>query len=599
VRVPKATKVTKGVWFAPAAHRSTRTIAYMRCNSSHLSRPLFAMVVLLYHTATVACAPPGSRPPTLIAQSVQQGFWQQHKGTIVLATALLTIEGLLIVGLLRERRRKKSHSRSPAEASLIKSEEFNRRIVESSSDCVKVLDLDGNLIYISEQGRKLLEVNRIDALLGMSWINLWNGEDRRNAKTALESARSGAIGSFRGFGKTLKGKPKWWHTVISPMYGANGNVERLLAVSRDITEHELSLRAMEQSEKHRRLSEREFSTLVENSPDVICRLDRDLRYIYVSPKVEAVTGVPNSHLLGVVAGEITLHGFDWQSFAAGCREAVESQKLVQKSFSYNERHYSTRIIPESSVDGTVESVMTITEDVTDRLRSERELVQLTVRLFDIQDQERRRIARELHDGTAQNLFAISINLQRLYQLSSENEEIQRLIVECQSLDEQSLKEIRTLSYLLHPPLLDQAGLVSALQWYVEGFTKRSGIFVEVFAEPIGRLQSEIEMALFRVVQEALANVRRHSTSETASIRLARRNSEVVLQIKDRGKGLVSGNGGPDTDGAVSLGVGIPGMKQRLRQLGGTLEITSNHDGTTVFAVVPLAKGVDNGSNTGG
>lgn len=532
-------------------------------------------------------------------QSVQQGFWQQHKGTVVLTTALLTIEGLLIVGLFRERRRKKSGRRSPAEAALIKSEEFNRRIVESSSDCVKVLDLDGNLIYISEQGQKLLEVSRSDALLGMSWINLWNGEDRRNAIAAVESARNGATGSFRGFGKTLKGTPKWWHTVISPMYGANGNVERLLAVSRDMTEHELSLKAIEQSENHRRLSEREFSTLVENSPDVICRLDRDLRYIYVSPMLERVAGIPKESFLGKTTRESAQAGFDWESFDAACRATMESRKLVQHSFTYNGRHYSTRMIPEFSPDGTVESIMTITEDATDRLRSERELVQLTVRLFDIQDQERRRIARELHDGTAQNLFAISINLQRLYQLNSENEETQRLITECLSLDEQSLKEIRTLSYLLHPPLLDQAGLVSALQWYVEGFTKRSGIFVEVFAEPIGRLQSEIEMALFRVVQEALSNVRRHSTSETASIRLARRDGEVVLQINDQGKGLASGNGSPDTNGTVSLGVGIPGMKQRLRQLGGTLEITSNHGGTTVSAVVPIAKGVDYGSNTGG
>lgn len=228
---------------------------------------------------------------------------------------------------------------------------------------------------------------------------------------------------------------------------------------------------------------------------------------------------------------------------------------------------------------------------------ERELVQLTSRLFDIQDQERRRIARELHDGTAQNLFAISVNLQRLYQLSSGNDEIQRLIAECQSLDEQSLKEIRTLSYLLHPPLLDQAGLVSALQWYVEGFTRRSGIFVEVFAEPIGRLQPEIEMALFRVVQEALSNVRRHSASEKASIRLTRREGEVVLQIKDQGKGFAVTEYSPDTNGAVSLGVGIPGMKQRLRQLGGTLEVTSSHTGTTVWAVVPVAKEVDYGTNT--
>ena len=571
----------------------------MRCNSSHLSRPLYAMVVLLYHSASVACAPSGSRPSALLAQSLQQGFWQEYKWAIIVIIALLAIVGLLVAALLREPRRKKSASRSPAEAALIKSEEFNRRIVESSSDCVKVLDLDGNLIYMSEQGQKLLEVTRIDALLGTSWINLWKGEARQSAKAAIESARNGAIGSFRGVGKTLKGTSKWWHTVISPMYGAHGNVERLLAVSRDMTEHELSLRAIEQSEKHRRLSEREFSTLVENSPDVICRLDRDLRYIYVSPALETMTGVPPIGFLGKTPRESAITGFDWQGFEAACRAAIECRKLLQHSFTYNDRHYSTRVIPEFSLEGTVESVMTITEDVTDRIRAERELVQLTVRLFDIQDQERRRIARELHDGTAQNLFAISINLQRLIQLDAANEEVKQLVAECQSLGDQSLREIRTLSYLLHPPLLDQAGLVSALQWYVEGFTKRSGIFVDLFAEPIGRLQSDVEMALFRVVQEALSNVRRHSASQKASIRLGRIDGEIVLQIKDQGTGLAANGHSPETNGTVSLGVGIPGMKQRLRQLGGTLEITSNHAGTTVSAVVPIANGVDHGTNTFG
>jgi PAS domain S-box-containing protein len=554
------------------------------------------MVVLLYHAASVTCAPLGSRPSVLLAQTVQQDFWQAYRWSILAALVLLTIESLLIVGLLRERRRKKPVSRSPAQTALIKSEEFNRRIVESSSDCVKVLDLDGNIIYMSEQGQKLLEVTRIDALLGTSWINLWKGEDRHNARAAVESAKNGASGSFRGFGTTLKGKPKWWHTVISPMYGTNGNVERLLAVSRDMTEHELSLRAIEQSEKDRRLSEREFSTLVENSPDVICRLDRDLRDIYVSPALEALTGVPNESFLGKTSVETDVPDFGVE---AVCRAAIESKKLAQQSFSYNERHYSTRAIPELSVDGSVESVMTITEDVTDRIRSEQELVQLTVRLFDIQDQERRRIARELHDGTAQNLFAISMNLQKMSQLDFSNDEFAQMVAECQSLGEQSLKEIRTLSYLLHPPLLDHTGLVSALQWYVEGFTKRSGIFVDVFAEPIGRLPSDIEMALFRVVQEALSNVHRHSTSDTASIRLEHRNGDIVLQIKDRGKGLAIDDHGPDTNGAVSLGVGIPGMKQRLRQLGGTLDISSNQTGTTVSAVVPIEKEVDHGTNTFG
>jgi PAS domain S-box-containing protein len=556
------------------------------------------MVVLVYHAAPVTSAPLSSRSSVLLLDFVLQDFWKNYQALIFLVIALLAIESLLIAGLLRERRRKKSHVRSPAESALMKSEEFNRRIVESSSDCVKVLDLDGNLLYMSEQGQKLLEVARIDSLLGTSWMNLWTGADRKSAKAAVENARNGSVGSFRGAGKTMNGKSKWWHTVISPMYGANGNVERLLAISRDMTEHELSLRAIEQSEKHRRLSEREFSTLVENSPDVICRFDRDLRYIYVSPTLEAVTGRPKADYLGKTAREASGPDFDWESYETACRTAMDTRTLVHHSFTYHDRHYSTRIIPEPSPDGSVESIMTITEEVTDRIRSEQELIKLTVRLFDIQDQERRRIARELHDGTAQNLFAISINLQKMNQLDFSSHEAALLTAECRSLCEQSLKEIRTLSYLLHPPLLDQTGLVSALQWYVEGFSKRSGIFVDVFAEPIGRLHSDVEIALFRVVQEALANVHRHSTSETASIRLERHNGEIVLQIKDQGKGLALAEDSPDMNGSVSPGVGIPGMKQRLRQLGGTLEITSNDAGTTVSAVVPAAKGVDHGSNTG-
>lgn len=230
--------------------------------------------------------------------------------------------------------------------------------------------------------------------------------------------------------------------------------------------------------------------------------------------------------------------------------------------------------------------------------SEKELTQLTVRLFSIQDEERRRIARELHDGTAQNLFAISVNLQKLGHLGRLNDgEIEELIGESQSLVEQSLKEIRTLSYLLHPPLLDQAGLVSALQWYIEGFSKRSGIYIDLHAQPIGRLSSDVEMALFRVVQEALSNVRRHAESETASIRLEHRHSQIVLEIKDHGRGLLLDGNGFDPSAAVCPGVGIPGMKQRLRQLGGKLEITSNGHGTTVSAVVPVTNGVNHGSNT--
>ena len=369
----------------------------------------------------------------------------------------------------------------------------------------------------------------------------------------------------------------------------------ILVASSDITER----KKLEEELRHR---EREFSTLVENSPDVIGRLDRHLRYTYVSPTLEKVVGLSPDELKGRTPTELGKGDPEfaaYQVFEACCREALETKQAVHRSIEYRGRSYWTRVIPELSEDGTVESLMTINEDVTDRIRSEKELGQLTVRLFTLQDEERRRIARELHDVTAQNLFAMSLNLSKLDNLEANKGEIHDLIAECQTMGAQSLQEIRTLSYVLHPPLLDQAGLVSALRWYVEGFSKRSGIYVEVFTQPIGRVPADVEMALFRVVQEALTNVRRHSNSEIAKIRLEMRLDDLVLEISDQGCGLEKPKPHDDADGMVAMGVGISGMRQRLQQLGGSLNITSNDKGTTVSAVVPMRNGVKYGAYSAG
>jgi two-component system, NarL family, sensor kinase len=217
----------------------------------------------------------------------------------------------------------------------------------------------------------------------------------------------------------------------------------------------------------------------------------------------------------------------------------------------------------------------------------------------IQAEERRRLARELHDSTAQSLFAIGISLARLQEPSVlPPSDVKDTLVECQALCEHALKEIRTLSYLLHPPMLDQAGLVSALKWYINGFTKRSGIEVGLAATPnMGRLPRGMEMDLFRVVQETLTNIHRHSGSSTAAIRVTKQSSQLVLQIKDRGCGMPAKAATTEAEGVGSLGVGIVGMRQRLRQLGGRLEIESTAQGTTVTAFVPLAgTGGDDGSD---
>jgi signal transduction histidine kinase len=153
--------------------------------------------------------------------------------------------------------------------------------------------------------------------------------------------------------------------------------------------------------------------------------------------------------------------------------------------------------------------------------------------------------------------------------------------------DQCLAEMRTLSYLLHPPLLDEIGLAPALRWYVNGFTRRSGIAVSLhISEEIGRLPSDIETAFFRVIQESLGNVHRHSGSKTAAIKLRRTREDVVLTISDSGAGIGTTSPGQSGEEIRSLGVGIAGMSARLRQLGGKLEVRSSQRGTTVRAVVP-------------
>jgi two-component system, NarL family, sensor kinase len=223
--------------------------------------------------------------------------------------------------------------------------------------------------------------------------------------------------------------------------------------------------------------------------------------------------------------------------------------------------------------------------------SEQQLAELTGRLLRTQDDERRRIARELHDVTAQSIGLILLNLAQVQKAAATlDKRNQDKLIESLAFGEQALKEIRTLSYVLHPPLLDQAGLVTALKWYVRGFNERSGVRVS-FTEAGSnghRLPPEVEYALFRVVQESLTNIRRHTSSETADITITSSEHEVLLSIRDRGKGnefhfSSNGNG----DGVESIGVGILGMRHRLKQLGGELDVNFDPQGTTVTASVPV------------
>ncbi|HXN22837.1 MAG TPA: ATP-binding protein [Candidatus Dormibacteraeota bacterium] len=264
-------------------------------------------------------------------------------------------------------------------------------------------------------------------------------------------------------------------------------------------------------------------------------------------------------------------------------------ELVQRMRDGRRIAVASRQVLRRDEEGKPSGILEINRDITFQKEAQISLQRLSVRLLQLQDEERRRIARELHDSTGQSLAALVIHLSaingRIGTLDPTSAEI---LCEAMKLSQQASDEIRTLSYLLHPPTLDLAGLTSALKWLVDGFMQRSKLQVELeISTDLGRLHQNLETALFRIVQESLTNIFRHSGSPTATIRLSRSDGNVNLEVSDRGSGIppntlatLNGTGG-------ELGVGIRGMRERVRQLGGNLELISGSEGTTVTVRLPI------------
>jgi len=213
---------------------------------------------------------------------------------------------------------------------------------------------------------------------------------------------------------------------------------------------------------------------------------------------------------------------------------------------------------------------------------------LSARLLQVQDEERRHIAREMHDSVGQLVAAISMNLGAVRRQSDKlDAEGGKAVAEIAVLVEEISTEIRTISHLLHPPLLDEAGLGSALRCYVDGFSERSKISVDVsISSDFGRLPQDMEIAIFRIVQECLTNIHRHSGSATATISIVPEDNRIVVSVQDQGKGIPLKRQ-QELNSTDRMGVGFRGMRERVRQLGGGLKIQSDTNGTVIVATLPL------------
>ena len=351
------------------------------------------------------------------------------------------------------------------------------------------------------------------------------------------------------------------------------------------------LRSSLEARAQAKRAEEESRGLLEAAPDAVVVVNQEGRIGLVNAQAEKLFGYHRGELLGQTIGLLVPH-LDPELHLAG-HEGSSAAPPAQSIHAGLELHGMRKDGSEFPVDvslspveiGGASFVISDIRDISEKKKAEETLRSLSGQLLQVQDEERRELARTLHDSTGSKLAVLSMNAsQLLHEQSKLSPESVSLLHENSQLVYDLAKEIRTLSHLLHPPLLDEVGLPAALHEYVDGFSRRSKIQTALECPHLTRqLPREIQTSIYRLVQECLTNVHRHSHSETASVRLFAEGDQVMVEVKDSGTGIHV----LDFASREWMGVGIRGMRERVRQFGGKFEIQSDGHGTTVMAVFPI------------
>jgi PAS domain S-box-containing protein len=410
--------------------------------------------------------------------------------------------------------------------------------------------------------------------------------EMRPVPRALRS-RKPVRGEILGFVNPKSRELKWFYTDAIPQMTPHGTVSGVIVTLADVTDRMATRKELERTNEFNR----QILTSVQEG---IIVHGRDLRYQLWNPYMERMSGLTAENVLGKDPREL-FPFLDQYGGIAAMEKALAGEIATETDMPYEisqtgEKGWcDNKYVPLRNESGEIIGVIATVRDVTGRKRHEDELHELSSRLLQLQDEERRRIARDLHDSLAQQLMAASLNLAQLRKLpASARSKRTALISDTRGTVSDCARQIRSISYLLHPPLLDELGLASAIEEYAQGFSQRAGIRVDIDLQFLaGRLSQEIETALFRILQESLGNIQKHSASATAAIRLTSGGDCITLEISDCGKGIPAPALNSCAAWPQKLGVGILGMRERMRQLGGRLEISSNGQGTTVRAILPL------------
>ena len=466
------------------------------------------------------------------------------------------------------------------------------RLLDLSNDAILVRDSADRITFWSQGAVEMYGYSREEAL-GRVSHHLFNTKfpeplERINEKLLRDQRWAGELLHTRQNGAKITVSSRW-----SVERDSQGNIASILETNRDTTE-----------QKQAEQAQYRLAAIVESSDDAI--VSKDLNGIVTSwnAAAERIFGFTPDEAIGqsitiIIPPELQDEERQiLQRLRSG--ERVEHFETIRQTKYGMRRHVSLTISPVRDAQGRIVGASKIARDITERKQIELIIkeAELSGRLLQLQDEERRRVARELHDGVGQLLAALGMNVAAIAQERGKlSAGAARCVEENGALVEQAITEIRTLSHLLHPPFLDEIGLVSALKEYVCGFGERGNIRVTLdLPAKMERLPREYEMCVFRIAQECLTNIHRHSGSATAQVRLSRLPGEIHLEVSDQGRGI-----DPETQvkffAGRSTGVGLQGMRERVRKIGGALQIVSNGNGTSVLVVLPIRDQTVEGSGS--
>ncbi|MEO6739046.1 MAG: PAS domain S-box protein [Chthoniobacteraceae bacterium] len=457
--------------------------------------------------------------------------------------------------------------RKRAEEAVSESEARYRRIVDTAEEGVWTIDTQEKISFVNPKMARMLGYT-VEEILGCRLYDFMDDEARAEAIEYVKRRKDGVTEQFDFRMRCKDGSVLWTLVATNPIHDASGTYAGTLAMLTDITERKAADAALRDSEVR-------YRQLFDANPHPMWVYDLEsLRFLAVNAAAIAHYGYSREKFLAMTIKDIRPPE-DVPSLIADVAAVTEG---LSERRTWRHRKQDGKLIHVETTSHVLDfdgrrAEVVLAHDITERLRSE-------ARLLQAEDAERRRIAKELHDSTAQDLVAVTMNLGTLQELLPPGDtKAARLLADSIALLENSANDIRTLSYVLHPPRLDEAGLAGALAEYAAGFTTRTDTRIRVEIAPdFGRLPEDMEIVLFRVVQEGIANVLRHAGSDTATIRLVRAEGNAVLEVEDYGRGMAD---------AGARGVGIAGMRERLQHLGGRIEIESDRSGTIVRAVLPL------------